>query len=212
MENQVKGPENAASEHEDDDVAKDDSEKVTVTNSEESESKENAEKESEAKEAAVAKKVDDKLKKTVVIGNQVEPSTVTAAKNEVLDGATSQIIPSSDDAIGNPIHDSGNVTFTNPEDDAEEQGAEQKKENPNAESESKENAEKADKSSEKDKKESEAKEAAVAKEVGDKLGGKKVGKRSGTMQNHVKQSKVTAAKKDDSGEVTVTNLVSPPIP
>ena len=88
MENQVKGPENDASEHEDDDVAKDDSEKVTVTNSEESESKENAEKESEAKEAAVAKKVDDKLKKTVVIGNQVEPSTVTAAKNEVLDGAT----------------------------------------------------------------------------------------------------------------------------
>jgi hypothetical protein len=94
LENQVKGAENDASEHEDEDVAKDDS--VTVTNSE------------------------AELKKTVVIGNQVEPSTVTAAENEVLDRATSQIIPSSDD---NVIDD----------EDAEEQGEAEieKKENPN---------------------------------------------------------------------------------
>jgi hypothetical protein len=104
LENQVQGAENDASEHEDEDVAKDDS--VTVTNSE------------------------AELKKTVVIGNQVEPSRVTAAKNEVLDRATSQIIPSSDD-------DSVTVTVTNSKDeDAEEQGEaeiekKEKKENPN---------------------------------------------------------------------------------
>jgi len=179
-----------ASEHEDEDVAKDDS--VTVTNSE------------------------AELKKTVVIGNQVEPSTVTAAENKVLDRATIQIIPSSDEAMD----DSGNVTVTNSEDeDAEEQGeAEiekndaQQKETDKKESDKKdaqilkednaksaENTDKEINSTEAASKETDSK-AAVAKEVGDKL------EKKGVMENQVRPSK------DDSGEVTVTNPASPLIP